>query len=139
MAKLSAREPKFTFKAKPVTAVPLPERLTQFIEEFHWKEAKSYSSTWPHEYIARDKVPLADRKKFFDLVRHIRANGRVGRFFARKLVYWEYQDHAYWTMCHPDKNHQDWYEPRLTEIINRCPKEDTYEARLLSGRMPKSK
>jgi len=79
---------------------------------------------WPHEYIVRDRV---DERLFDDLVRHIRAHGREGRFYERALIYYEEAGMVYWTMGAP--LHE-------TTIINRCDETQTYEARLVAGTLP---
>jgi len=79
---------------------------------------------WPHEYIVRDRV---DDEMFVRLVKHIRVNGYVGRFYSKPITYFDYDGMTYWTMGAPISE---------TIIINRCRKEDTYERRLAEGRLP---
>ena len=80
---------------------------------------------WPHEYIVRE--PRRRDRLFEDLVRHIRAHGREGRFYEKVLVYYEEAGMVYWTMGAPVDE---------TTIVNRCRSEDTYERRLEEGRLP---
>ena len=65
-----------------------------------------------------------------DLVRHIRAYGYVGRFYDRKITYYDDCGFDYWTMGAPLEE---------TTIINRCEIENSYEYRLLNGTLPQSK
>ena len=79
---------------------------------------------WPHEYIVRERVP---ENLFAQLVLHIRANGYLGQFYQRSIVYFDYEGRTYWTMGS---------EPEETTIINRCNMKDTYERRLRNGTLP---
>ena len=100
-----------------------PAELRTFVDQQLWTFAKTMPE-WPHEYIVRDRV---DKRLFEDLVRHIRAQGREGRFYERVLTYYEKAGMVYWTMGAP--LHE-------TTIVNRCGSEDTYERRLVSGALP---
>jgi hypothetical protein len=101
----------------------LPEDLWRFVSEVKWTYAKTMP-LWPHEYIVRERV---DDDLFERLVRHIRANGFEGRFYTKRLIYYEADGLLYWTMGAPLDE---------TTIINRCKKEDSYESRLTSGTLP---
>ena len=68
-----------------------------------------------------------DEALFDWLVRHIRAHGYQGRFYSKPITYYEEDGLVYWTMGAPLGE---------TIIINRCKKEDTYEHRLATGRLP---
>ena len=100
-----------------------PEDLRTFVDGQAWTFAKTMPE-WPHEYIVRDRV---DETLFEDLVRHIRAQGREGKFYARVITYYEEAGLTYWTMGAP--LHE-------TTIVNRCRTEDTYERRLEAGTLP---
>lgn len=103
--------------------VVLSADLQLFIETARWTFAKTMPD-WPHEYLVRGRV---DARLFVTLVEHIRANGYQGRFYSRAIAYFDHDGRTYWTMGAPvDK----------TTIINRCRKEDTYEARLEKGNLP---
>jgi len=104
----------------------LPSNLKAFVINVKWTFAKTYASTWPHEYIVRDRV---DRELFNQLVQHIRAFGYEGRFYSKNLTYFDEDEMVYWTMGEP-----------ITEtiIVNRCTKEQTYEYRLKHGTLPRS-
>jgi len=103
--------------------VSFPEDLRAFVAEQTWTYAKTMPK-WPHEYIVRDRV---DEDLFVQMVRHIRTHGHEGRFYSRKITYFDEDGMAYWTMGAPIDE---------TKIINRCPKENTYEARLKAGTLP---
>ena len=108
----------------PLMPVPLPIDLRTFVAATNWTFAKTYAATWPHEYIVRDRV---DSGLFVRLVEHIRANGYEGRFYRRRITYFDEDDRVYWTMGEPTGE---------TTIVNRCRKEQTYEYRLAHGTMP---
>lgn len=101
-----------------------PAELLQFVAAEKWIFAKTYAETWPHEYIVRERV---DENLFVKLVGHIRANGYQGHFYKKEITYYEEDDLVYWTMGAPVSE---------TIIVNRCPKENTYEARLKNGSLP---
>lgn len=104
-------------------AVPFPEELRQFVEEVEWTFAKTMP-VWPHEYIVRERV---DEELFVKLVKHIRANGYRGRFYKKPITYYEEDGMVYWTMGAPI---------RITIIINRCEREQTFEYRKAHGTLP---
>ena len=104
-------------------AVTFPQELRTFVDEQCWTFAKTMPE-WPHEYIVRERV---DQALFEELVSHIRAHGREGRFYARVITYYEEAGLTYWTMGAP---------LRETTIVNRCRTEDTYERRLEAGSLP---
>jgi hypothetical protein len=105
--------------------VAFPETLREFIISLNWTFAKTMPE-WPHEYIVRERV---DENLFVQLVRHIRANGYEGNFYRMSITYYDEDGMVYWTMGAPIEE---------TTIINRCRKEDSYEYRLLNGRLPES-
>lgn len=104
--------------------VCFPPDLHQFVADEKWIFAKTYASSWPHEYIVREKV---DEGLFVRLVEHIRANGYQGFFYKMKITYYDEDGLVYWTMGAPVEE---------TTIINRCKKEQTYEYRLAHDDLP---
>lgn len=104
-----------------------PIELKAFVTEQKWTFARTYASTWPHEYIVRDRV---DEGLFIELVRHIRDHGYEGRFYQKPITYFDDDGMAYWTMGEPIEK---------TIVVNRCRKEDTYLQRLKNGALPKQK
>lgn len=101
----------------------LPDHLQRFVASVAWTYAKTMPN-WPYEYIVRHRV---DEDLFVELVEHIRVHGYEGRFYRRKLTYFEHDGMVYWTMGAPVQE---------TTIVNRCRREDTYEARLRDGTLP---
>ena len=102
---------------------PYTDILKEFINRVTWTYAKTIPD-WPHEYIVRDKV---DEEMFIEIVRHIRKFGYKGFFYQKQFTYFEQDELVYWTMGAPIEE---------TTIINRCKKENTYEARLRNGTLP---
>lgn len=105
-------------------SVTFPDNLKEFVASVKWTFAKTMPKC-PHEYIVRDRV---DANLFVQLVQHIRAHGYEGRFYHKRNMYFDHDGMAYWTMGNPVEE---------TTIINRCPKEGTYEERLKAGTPPK--
>ena len=97
--------------------------LRAFVDETHWTFAKTMPE-WPHEYIVRDRV---DEQLLEQLVVHIRKHGIEGRFYEKRLIYYEEAGLVYWTMGAPIAE---------TTIVNRCRSDDTYESRLANGTLP---
>ena len=101
-----------------------PDNLRMFVAESDWIFAKTYAKTWPHEYIVREKI---DENLFLELVKHIRTQGYVGKFYNNEYIYFDDRKMVYWTMDAPIDE---------TTIINRCDKEQTYEYRLAHDDLP---
>ena len=106
-----------------VGADSFPEDLRRFVNEERWTYAKTMPD-WPHEYLVRERVA---QELFKRLVRHIRANGYDGRFYQKKITYYEEGGLVYWTMGAPLDE---------TTIINRCRKEDSFEYQSTNGTLP---
>lgn len=107
-----------------MTDKKLTADLGLFVDNQDWVFAKTYAKTWPHEYIVRDKV---DETLFIGLVKHIRANGYIGKFYRMDITYFDEDGIVYWTMGDPIET---------TTIINRCTKEQSYEYRLQHNDLP---
>ena len=103
--------------------MPFPAELLAFMNAQTWTFAKTMPE-WPHEYIVRARV---DAGLFVRLVEHIRAHGREGSFYKKRLIYFDEAGLVYWTMGAPLDE---------TTIVNRCRNEDTYEERLKRGKLP---
>jgi hypothetical protein len=105
----------------------LPPHLRDFVQVTKWTFAKTYAATWPHEYMVRDRV---DEALFVELVTHIRTHGYEGKFYRMSITYFDEGGMTYWTMGGPITE---------TGVVNRCPKEATYEVRLKNGTLPPDK
>ncbi|MDY0354801.1 MAG: hypothetical protein RBR19_02900 [Sedimentisphaerales bacterium] len=104
-----------------------PPEIKTFVNKEKWTFAKTYASTWPHEYIVRERV---DEGLFIRLVQHIRTYGYEGRFYRKPITYFDEDGMVYWTMGAPIDE---------TIIVNRSKKEQTYQYRLKHGTLPESK
>lgn len=102
----------------------LPKDIKVFVAEQKWTFAKTYATTWPHEYIVRNHV---DDDLFIQLIQCIRTYGYEGNFYSKRITYFEEEGMVYWTMGAPIDE---------TIIVNRCKKEHTYEYRLKHGTLP---
>ena len=100
------------------------KRHIEFINSVSWTYAKTMPE-WPHEYIVKKNV---DVELFIEIVKHIRKFGYEGMFYQKTITYFDFEGMVYWTMGAPVEE---------TTIINRCKSENTYEARLKKGTLPK--
>ena len=113
-----------------------PDEIKAFMKANKWIFAKTYADTWPHHYLVIDRV---DNKDLFSkMAAHIRQYGYLGTFYKTPITYYEEDGMVYWTMVPPEGDPK-WYPVEKENIINRCPKEDTYESRLAKGTLPKEK
>jgi len=96
------------------------ERLKAFIADSTWIFAKTYATTWPHEYIVQERV---DNDLFLELAGHIDTFGYESEFYSTKQIYFDFGDDTYWHMGN---------------IINRCPTSETYRRRKAEGRLPEN-
>ncbi|OVE73946.1 hypothetical protein BVX94_02375 [bacterium B17] len=105
----------------------MPNELQRFVSEQEWTFAKTYAETWPHEYLVKERV---DETLFVAMVQHIRDHGYQGSFYSKPITYFDEDGFVYWTMGAPVEE---------TTIINRCPKEDSYEYKRDNGLLPEDK
>ena len=96
----------------------LSSNLKKFIEKESWVFAKTYAKTWPHEYLVQEKV---DNGLFLELGAHIDTNGYKESFYKMEQTYFDYEGQTYWHM---------------ENIINRCPKSETYHEKRNNGTLP---
>ena len=85
-------------------------RVKKYIASVHWKFAKTYAKTWPHEYTIRNWEPDKD-SEFAFFVMFIRKYGYPERFFRKIHIYYELDGFKYWTMGAPLE---------ITIVINRA-------------------
>ena len=105
-----------TTKVKDMQA--LSDEIKDFIENSSWVFAKTYSKTWPHEYIVQEKV---DDALFLQLAKHIDTFGNEKYFYKKKMIYFDYNGHVY---------------RHMENIINRCITSETYWIREKEDRLP---
>jgi hypothetical protein len=101
----------------------LPPHLRAFVDREDWTFAKTMP-LWPHEYLVRHRV---DDQLFEELVRHVHKHGREGRFYNRLLIYFVEDGMQYWNMGEPAEE---------SDILNRCPENESWENRLKAGTLP---
>lgn len=102
------------------------QEIVDFLQAQEWTFAKTYECTWPHEYIVRRKV--SDDGRFTSAVHLLREEGYPGKFYNLKMTYYDHGDHTYWEMGSKT--------PETTDIINRCPRGQSYHGRLAAGTLP---
>ena len=108
-----------------LTPEPLCDAVRGFVESTSWRFAKTYASTWPHEYVVRtpENAPM-----LLAIARHIFEHGTDGRFYSQVRKYHHEGGKVYWTM---DSTVE------ATELVNRCDETQTYDARVAAGTLPK--
>ena len=110
---------------RSLVPVPFPEDVRKFVESTPWRFAKTYATTWPHEYVVRTPENAA---MMLALARHIFDHGTDGRFYSQVRKYHHEGGKVYWCM---DPT------PESTGLVNRCDEAGTYEARLAAGTLPR--
>jgi len=109
----------------PRPSVPFPADVRSFVETTPWRFATTYAATWPHEYVVRNPE---NASMILALARHIFDHGVDGRFYSQVRKYHHEDGKVYWSMADT---------PEDATLINRCDEEQTYEARLAAGTLPK--
>src|SRR3972149_11048997 len=97
---------------------PFPAEVRRFVESTRWTFAKTYATTWPHEYVVR--TPENERM-IIALARHIIERGVEGRFYAQVRKFHHEGGKVYWSMANTLED---------ADLINRCDESQTFEARL---------
>jgi hypothetical protein len=98
--------------------------VRQFVDSSTWTFAKTYASTWPHEYIVRTPE---NAEMMLALAQHIFEHGVAGRFYSQVRRYHHEGGKVYWSM---DET------PEATNLINRCGEAQTFEAREAARTLP---
>ena len=93
--------------------------VKRFIKESTWTFAKTYASTWPHEYIVQENV---DNGLYMKMAKQIDGYGNKQSFYSTQMIYFNFDGRTYWHM---------------ENIINRCDESETYEIREKEGRLAK--
>ena len=104
---------------------PFPDDVRGFVAVTQWTFARTYAATWPHEYVVMnaENAPM-----ILALARHIYEFGVEGRFYSQVRKYHHEGGKVYWSMAET---------PEGATLINRCGEEQTYEARLVAGTLPR--
>lgn len=77
------------------------EQAIEFINSCQFKEAKSYSETYPHWYTTRKLVNNdADFEAF---LKFSRENAKLKKFYSKQYLYLELNGFEYWEMGRPIK------------------------------------
>ncbi|MEO5588632.1 MAG: hypothetical protein ABIS03_03520 [Gemmatimonadaceae bacterium] len=105
--------------------MPFSDSLRSFVESARWTFAKTYATTWPHEYVV---LTNENAGMIVELARHVVDHGTDGPFYAETHRYYHEGGKVYWSM---DPS------PETTTLINRCDEAETYQARLLAGTLPR--
>jgi hypothetical protein len=106
-------------------SVPFPDDVRRFVGSTPWTFAKTYATTWPHEYVVRSADNAA---MILALARHIFEHGTAGRFYSQVRKYHHEAGQVYWSMDDT---------PETTGPVNRCHESQSYEARLAAGTLPR--
>lgn len=104
--------------------VPFNDDLRHFVYSTRWTFAKTYATTWPHEYVVKTPENAA---MLLALARHIFEHGVDGHFYSQIRKYHHEDGKVYWSMDD---------SPESTTLVNRCDEDQTYEARLAAGTLP---
>jgi hypothetical protein len=107
------------------TPVPFPAEVRRFVETTRWTFARTYAATWPHEYVVRTPE---NAEMLVALARHIFVHGVEGRFYHQVRKYHHEGGKVYWSMDD---------SAEATDLVNRCDEDQTYEARLKAGTLPR--
>lgn len=97
--------------------------VQRFVDTANWRPARTYSRTWPHEYVVRTPE---NALMILNLAYHIIEHGIPGRFYKRRQQHFYQDGKMYWIMSTPEK----------AEVVNRCDESQTYEARKAAGTLP---
>jgi hypothetical protein len=131
---------KSTFQAfkllEPMTDTP--DHVLDVVRPFIAKSLWIYARTMPehpHEYVLRRNSYIDGREEeFVNFAELIRQYGYTGRFYRKKLVYLNVDQHRYWSMGNPIRRYPappafdtrgrpDWPETETT-LINRARNDD---------------
>lgn len=105
--------------------VQFPPDVRAFVNTTKWTFAKTYASTWPHEYVVKN---AENAEMILALARHIFEHGVDGRFYTQVRKYHHEDGKVYWSMDDSAES---------TDLVNRCDEGGTYEARLAAGTLPR--
>ena len=70
--------------------------ILKIINEEHWRFAKTYANSNPHEYIVKSKCKNPDN--FDALCEYIKNCGHIEYFYGHRGTYVSIGDYTYWNM-----------------------------------------
>ena len=85
------------------------EQAIEFINSCPFKEAKSYSETYPHYYTTRTLVN--NNAAFEAFLKFSRENSTLKKFYSKQYLYLELNGFEYWEMGRPIK---------CVEVLNKA-------------------
>jgi hypothetical protein len=103
----------------------MPSALRRWVDTTRWTFAKTYAATWPHEYVVRNEE---NATMLLALARDIFEHGVEGLFYSQVRRYHREDGKVYWSMDD---------SPETTTLVNRCDEDQTFEARLAAGTLPR--
>lgn len=77
------------------------QEMRDFIEQNKWRNAKTYESFAPHEYVVKNNLSIEQQRQFERVVMYIRKNGYREKFMGKWYVCYNVNAHKYWTMGAP--------------------------------------
>jgi hypothetical protein len=90
-----------------------------------WRFANTYAATWPHESVVQTRE---NAEMLIALAQHIFKHGEEGRFYSQVRKYHHEAGKVYWCMA---------VSPETATLVNRYDKNQTYEASVAAGTLPK--
>mgnify|MGYP006908204332 CR=1 FL=1 len=91
----------------------LPKDVRHFVDSAQWTFAKTYATTWPHDYVVRTPQ---NAQMILALAKHIFEHGTDGRFYSKVRKYHHENGKVYWSMNE---------SPETTILVNRCDEDQT--------------
>lgn len=78
------------------------KEVVEWLKKQKFTYAKSYSKTFPHEYLTKHTV--SDPEMFEQVLLYMRANSTAKAFYSKTYLYFEHGGFEYWEMGRPYKS-----------------------------------